>query len=160
MRIRGEESAMPRYYTRASKLTGLAQIAAERDAELPAIMREVGIEPEVLRRPEVLIDYLGFCDFAAPLCPGLELRRHRTADGAIPAGGRAGAGRPGLTRMERTVGGALRAITENMIIHANGTAVVLEEPAEGDTVTLVLGMREGVPGTRENTELILGQTKW
>ena len=32
-------------------------------------------------------------------------------------------------RMERTVGGALRAITENMIIHANGTAIVLEEPA-------------------------------
>ena len=156
MRIRGEESAMPRYYTRASKLTGLAQIAAERDAELPAIMREVGIEPEVLRRPEVLIDYLGFCDLLhrcalAWNLPdiGLRMVKYQRMDVLGPVAL--------LIRMERTARGALRAVTENMIIHANGTAIVLEE--HGDTATVVLGMREGVPGGRENTELILGQTK-
>ena len=50
---RWEEAPCRRYYTRASKLTGLAQIAAERGAELPPIMREVGLDPEVLRGPEV-----------------------------------------------------------------------------------------------------------
>jgi AraC-like DNA-binding protein len=147
---------MPRYYTRASKLTGLAQIAAEQGAALPPIMREAGIEPEVLGRPEVLIDYLGFCELLHRCALawdmpdiGLRMVKYQRIDVLGPVAL--------LIRMERTARGALRAVTENIIIHANGTAIVLEE--HGDTATVVLGMREGVPGGRENSELILGQTK-
>ena len=98
---------MPRYYTRASKLTGLAQIAAERGAALPPIMREVGIEPEVLRRPEVLIDYLGFCELLRRCALawdlpdiGLRMVRYQRMDVLGPVAL--------LTRMERTARGALR----------------------------------------------------
>ena len=51
-----------RYYTRATKLAGLAEIAAERGADLHGLMVEVGLDAAALRSPETAIDYAAFCE--------------------------------------------------------------------------------------------------
>ena len=149
---------MRRYYVRASKLTGLAQVAAERGATLHPAMREVGLDPEVLRSPEAVIDYAAFCELlrrcaAAWDLPdlGLRMARFQQIDVLGPVAL--------LTRMERTVRGALAAIVANLVIHANATVVAVEEREGCDTASLILSARDNAPEGRENTELILAQSK-
>ena len=51
---------MARLFTRASKLTGIADIAPDR-GDLLAHMRAVGIEADALRKSDISIDYAAFC---------------------------------------------------------------------------------------------------
>ena len=51
-----------RYYTRATKLAGLVDIAAGRGTDIGVLMLEAGLDPVVLRNPEMAIDYGGFCE--------------------------------------------------------------------------------------------------
>jgi AraC-like DNA-binding protein len=148
---------MGRYFTRASKLDGLADIAPDR-ADLAARMRAAGIDPEALRRPEMAIDYGGFCDLlrdcaAAWAMPdlGLRMARHQGVEVLGPVAL--------IVRMERSVGAALNAITANLVIHSNAIVAALEEPEGGDTAALIVELRGDAPTCRENTELIMGQAK-
>src|SRR6202453_648001 len=145
-----------RYYTRATKLAGLAEIAAERGADLHGLMVEVGLDAAALRSPETAIDYAAFCELLwrcamAWDLPDLGLRMacRQQIDFLGPVAL--------VTRMERNVRGALQAIIANLVIHANATVAALEET--GDTATLVLNQRDDAPRGRENTELVMAQGK-
>ena len=96
-----------RYYTRASKLGGLAEIAAERGAALTRSMRELGLDPAALRSPEMAIDYGAFCELLRRCATawdlpdlGLRMARLQQIDVLGPVAL--------VTRMERTVRGAWR----------------------------------------------------
>jgi AraC-like DNA-binding protein len=146
-----------RYYTRATKLAGLVEIAAERGADINALVREAGLSPAVLRSPETAIDYGGFCELLRRCAVawdlpdiGLRMIRYQQIDFLGPVAL--------VTRMERTVRGAMRAIIANLVIHANATVAAFEE-ADGDTVSLILNQRDDAPKCRENTELVMAQGK-
>ena len=146
------------YYVRASKLAGLTQIAAERGMALHPVMREVGLDPEVLRTPEAVIDYAAFCELLRRCAKawnlpdvGLRMVRFQQIDVLGPVAL--------LTRMERTVRGALAAIAANLVIHSNATVVAVEDLEGSDTASLILSARDTAPEGRENTELILAQSK-
>jgi AraC-like DNA-binding protein len=147
-----------RYYTRATKLAGLVEIAAERGADLNVLMREAGLDPAVLRSPEAAIDYGGFCELLRRCALawdlpdiGLRMIRYQQIDFLGPVAL--------VTRMERTVRGALQAIIANLVIHANATVAAFEEEAEGDIASLILNQRDDAPKCRENTELVMAQGK-
>jgi AraC-like DNA-binding protein len=147
-----------RYYTRATKLAGLVEIAAERGADIDVLMREAGLNPAVLRSPETAIDYGGFCELlrrcaAAWDLPdiGLRMIRYQQIDFLGPVAL--------VTRMERTVRGALQGIIANLVIHANATVAAFEEEGDGDVASLILNQRDDAPKGRENTELVMAQGK-
>jgi AraC-like DNA-binding protein len=148
---------MGRYFTRASKLVGLTDIAPDR-ADLTARMRAAGIDPEALRRPEMAIDYGGFCDLlqdcaAAWDMPdlGLRMARHQGVEVLGPVAL--------IVRMERSVRAALTAITANLVIHSNAIVAALDEQEASDTAALIVELRDDAPTCRENTELIMAQAK-
>ncbi|MEA2728358.1 MAG: hypothetical protein QOF70_2833 [Acetobacteraceae bacterium] len=147
-----------RYYTRASKLAGLVEIGAERGADIYVLMHEAGLNPTVLRNPETAIDYGGFCELLRRCAVawdlpdiGLRMIRYQQIDFLGPVAL--------VTRMERTVRDALRAIIANLVIHANATVAAFEEAADGDTASLILNQRDDAPKGRENTELVMAQGK-
>src|ERR1700721_622722 len=120
------------YYTRATKLAGLVEIAAERGADISVLMREGGLDPAVLRSPEAAIDYGGFCEVLRRCALawdlpdiGLRMVRYQQIDFLGPVAL--------VTRMERTVRGALHAIIANLVIHANATVAAFEEQTAADT---------------------------
>jgi hypothetical protein len=123
-----------RYYTRAAKLAGLVEIAAERGADVEIMMREAGLHPAALKNPETAIDYGGFCELLRRCALawdlpdiGLRMIRYQQIDFLGPVAL--------VTRMERTVRGALQAIIANLVLHANATVAVFEEAADGDTAS-------------------------
>lgn len=147
-----------RYYTRAAKLAGLVEIAAERGADVEIMMREAGLHPAALKNPETAIDYGGFCELLRRCALawdlpdiGLRMIRYQQIDFLGPVAL--------VTRMERTVRGALQAIIANLVLHANATVAVFEEAADGDTASLILNQRDDAPQGRENTELVMAQGK-
>ena len=147
-----------RYYTRATKLAGLAEIAAERAADVHVLMREAGLNPAVLRHPETAIDYGGFCELLRRCAVawnlpdiGLRMIRYQQIDFLGPVAL--------VTRMERTVRGALQAIIANLVIHSNATVAAFEEDADGGIASLILNQRDDAQKGRENTELVMAQGK-
>ena len=94
------------YYTRATKLAGLVEIAAERGTDISVLMREAGLDPAVLGSPEAAIDYGGFCELLQHCALawdmpdiGLRMIHYQQIDFLGPVAL--------VTRMERTVRGAL-----------------------------------------------------
>jgi AraC-like DNA-binding protein len=147
-----------RYYTRASKLAGLVEIATERGSDIHILMREAGLNPEVLKNPETAIDYGGFCELLRRCAVawnlpdvGLRMIRYQEIDFLGPVAL--------VTRMERTARGALQAIIANLVIHSNATVAAFEEETGGDTASLILNQRDDAPKGRENTELVMAQGK-
>lgn len=147
---------MGRYYTRATKLMGLDGIAAQRGADLPELMRSAGLDPAALRNPEMTLDYGAFCELLQRCAiawdiPDIALRmverQHLDFLGPVAL----------VTRMQRTIRGAVHAIIENLVIHSNAIVVALEE--RGDTASVILTSRPDAPGGRENTELVVAQAK-
>jgi AraC-like DNA-binding protein len=133
-------------------------MAAERGVALHPLMREVGLDPEVLRDPDAVIDYAAFCELLRRCAKawdlpdvGLRMVRFQQIDVLGPVAL--------LTRMERTVRGALAAIAANLVIHSNATVVAVEDIEGSDTASLILSARDTAPEGRENTELILAQSK-
>ncbi|MGY4401835.1 AraC family transcriptional regulator ligand-binding domain-containing protein [Bradyrhizobium sp. USDA 3315] len=128
---------MAQYFTRATSLTGFREIAAERGADLSAIMRAVGLDPVLLRRPEEQIDFVAFCNLSEQCAanwgiPDLGLRiasyQHLEILGPVAL----------VTRMERSLRDALAAIGENLVIHSNALVLALKE--EGDLAAMVVGL--------------------
>jgi AraC-like DNA-binding protein len=149
---------MANYFTRASKLTGLTQIAAGRDGSLPDRMRAAGIDPAALRHPEQVVDYGAFCALIHDCAVawdlpdiGLRMASHQQVDILGPVAL--------IIKLERSVRPALKAITENLVIHSNAIVAVLEEIEGSDTACLIVDVRDDAPSCRENTELILAQAK-
>ena len=147
-----------RYYTRATKLAGLVEIAAERGADINVLMRAAGLDAAVLRSPESAIDYGDFCELLRRCSVawdlpdiGLRMIRYQQIDFLGPVAL--------VTRMERTVRAALQAIIANLVIHANATVAAFEEEGDGDTASLILNQRDDAPKSRENTELVMAQGK-
>jgi AraC-like DNA-binding protein len=147
-----------RYYTRASKLAGLLQIAAERGGDVVVLMGEVGLDPAGLRSPETIIEYGGFCELLRRCALawnlpdiGLRMIRYQELDFLGPVAL--------VTRMERTARGALQAVIANLVIHSNATVAAVEEAVSIDTASLILNQRDDAPKGRENSELVMAQGK-
>ena len=102
-----------RYYTRATKLAGLAEIAAERGADLHGLMVEVDLDAAaLLRSPETAIDYAAFCELLRRCAMawdlpdlGLRMACRQQIDFLGPVAL--------VTRMESMFRGALQAIIAN-----------------------------------------------
>lgn len=144
------------YFTRATKLNGLAQLGMERGEDISELLRASGIDPAVLKHPETAIDYGDFCRLLHRCAlawdlPDLGIRmvRHQAIDFLGPVAL--------VTRMEATVRDAIRAIISNLVLHANATVALLDE--DGDTASLILNRRADAPDGRENTELVMAQGK-
>src|SRR5258708_2723978 len=107
-------------------------------------MRDVGLDPVALRKPEMTLDYAAFCallrrcarDWDLPDL-GFRIARHQRIDMLGPVSL--------VTRMERSVRAAVTAITENLVIHSNAIVAVLEEPEGADTAALILDKRHDAP---------------
>lgn len=128
---------MGRYYTRATSLSGFREVAAERGADLPTVMRLVGLDPDLVRRPDEQIDIAAFCELAEYCAmswglPDLWLRlapyQRLEVLGPVAL----------VTRMESDLRGALTAILDNLVIHSNSLVCALEE--EGDIAAMVLDL--------------------
>lgn len=144
------------YYVRATKLAGLREMAVERGVDLAALMLAAGLDPAALKHPEMALDYHGFCELLQGCAVkwdvpdiGIRMAGFQAIDFLGPVAL--------VTRMERTVRGALHAIIANLVIYSNATIVALEE--EGDAATMILNRRSDAPDTRENAELIAAQGK-
>jgi AraC-like DNA-binding protein len=121
-------------------------------------MRRAGIDPEALRRPEMVVDYGAFCTLLQDCAIawdlpdlGLRMARHQHIDVLGPVAL--------IVKMERTVRSALHAITSNLVIHSNAIVAALEETEGSDTACLIVDVRDDAPASREATELIMGQAK-
>ena len=121
-------------------------------------MQDVGLGPETLRNPEIAIEYGAFCELLRRCAIawelpdiGLQMIRYQQIDFLGPVAL--------VTRMERTVRGALQAIISNLVIHSNVTIAALEEAVGQDTASLLLNQRDDAPNSRENTELVMAQGK-
>lgn len=145
-----------RYYVRASKLAGLREMGHERGVDLTQLMTPLGLDPGALSRPEMLLDYRAFCallhgcaiEWDIPDI-GVRLARRQAIDFLGPVSL--------VTRVEGTLGSALRAVIGNLVLYTNATVLALEE--QGDTATFVLNRLSGAPDSRENTELVTAQGK-
>lgn len=147
---------MARFFTRASKLTGITDIAPDREAVI-AQMQAAGLPLEALRHPEMQINYNDFCTFLDNCATawnmpdiGLRLAGFQGLDVLGPVAL--------IVRMERTLRVALNAISENLIIHSNAIMAVLEESPGSDTASLILDFRGETPHNRVSIELLMAQT--
>lgn len=147
---------MDRYFNRASSLAGLRELAAERGADLGKLMNSVGLTVDLLRKPEERIAFGKVCalfeicaeawampDFGLRLAP----YQHLEILGPVAL----------VTKMERDLRGAIRAMTENLVIHSNALFAAMEE--EGDVATLTLDAQPVPPGTRQYMLLSVGAAR-
>ena len=143
---------MDRYYNRASSLTGLREAADAAGHDLGAAMHSVGLSLDLLRRPEERIGFEKFC----------ALLEHCATEWAMPDLGLHMAPYQHLeilgpvalvTRMERDLRGAITAMNNNLVIHANALIAALEE----DTVaSIILDSQQAPAGTRQYMLLAMG----
>src|SRR5688572_22303085 len=100
--------SMGRYFTRATTLTGVREVAAVRGHDLLAPMRAVGLGPKLLVTPEEKVDFAAYCELLERCAvawdlPDLGLRiaphQHIEVLGPVAL----------VTRMERSVSAALHA---------------------------------------------------
>lgn len=144
------------YYVRATKLSGLREMGQDRGADLALLMRHAGLDPAALTHPEMLLDYRSFCALLRACAlewdiPDLGIRMAKAQ--AIDFLGPVAL----VTRMEATLGAALRAIIGNLVLYTNATVLALEE--QGDTASFILNRRPNAPDGRENAELVTAQGK-
>lgn len=145
------------YFTRASKLAGLEDIAPERD-DLMARMRAVSIDPGALRCPEMTVDFGALCALLGDCAQawnmpdlGLRMARRQGIEVLGPVAL--------IARMERSVRSAVKAINSNLVIHSNVVSVFLEEAPDSDAASIIIDLRSDAPNSRESVELILAQAK-
>lgn len=149
---------MRRYYSRASKLIGLPQIAGARGGTLSDHLQAVGIDPQSLKRPDMVIDFGAFCRLLHDCALawdmpdlGLKMAGHQQIDLLGPVA---------LSiKMERTIRAALDAVMSNLAIHSNAVVAVLEDTPLSSAACLIVDIRDDAPKSREGAELIMAQAK-
>lgn len=144
---------MPYYFNRASSLTGLATLAGERGADLPGLMRGVGLSASLLNKPDERVDFVDVCTLFRRCADewempdlGLRLAPYQSLEilGPIAL----------VTRIEPTIRRAMQAITENLVIHSNAFVVVIEE--QGDVASFIIDFHTTPPGVNIYAQLALG----
>lgn len=115
-----------RYFNRATSLIGFKEVAAERNEDIVAAMKAVGLDPRFLKQPEEKVPFDKLCalfDFCAKAwdLPDLGLRiaryHHLEVLGPVAL----------VTKMEPDLRSALIAMTENLVVHTTATVVALGE---------------------------------
>lgn len=149
---------MGRYFTRASKLIGLEQIASMRGALLEPFFERANIDPVALRRPDAYVDYDALCRLIEDCAKawdlpdiGLRMAQHQHIDILGPVAL--------IARMERNVRGAVNEIIGNLIVHSNVVVAALDEADRSDVVSLVVDVRDDAPTSNAFAELLLAEGK-
>ncbi|MFC3166942.1 AraC family transcriptional regulator ligand-binding domain-containing protein [Paracoccus fontiphilus] len=149
---------MSRYFTRASKLIGLEQIASMRGALLEPFFERANIDPVALRRPDAYVDYDALCRLIEDCAKawdlpdiGLRMAQHQHIDILGPVAL--------IARMERNVRGALNEIIGNLIVHSNVVVAALDETDRSDIVSLVVDVRDDARTSNAFAELLLAEGK-
>ncbi|MFV0291751.1 MAG: AraC family transcriptional regulator ligand-binding domain-containing protein [Paracoccus sp. (in: a-proteobacteria)] len=147
---------MSGYYNRASTLKGLQEIANERGADLGVVMKAVGLNPDILNKPDERIAFNKICNLfeqcaSAWVMPDFALRlaSYQHLDILGPVGL--------VTRMEQDLRGAIQAITKNLIIHSNAIIATLVE--EDDIATVLVDTLSMPAGSRQYALLSLGMAR-
>ncbi|MGE0278989.1 MAG: AraC family transcriptional regulator ligand-binding domain-containing protein [Rhizobiaceae bacterium] len=147
---------MGRYFTRASKLIGLEQIAAQRGVALGPFLDRAKIDPAALRRPDAYIDYEALCELledcaAAWDLPdiGLRMARHQHIDILGPVAL--------IARMERNVRDAINQIIANLVVHSNVVVAALDETGRSGVASLVVDVRDDARVSNPFAELLLAE---
>ena len=137
---------MPRYFNRASSLTGIRELARAAGADLKPALLSVDLSDDLLRKPDERIGFDRVCALfehcaTAWSMPdfGLRLARYQHLEILGPVAL--------ITRMERSLRGVIEAITKNLVIHTNALRVVLEE--KGNLAALVFDAPEVPSGHRQ-----------
>lgn len=147
---------MARRYIQSRSLTGLSEVAAKFGQDAPAALRSVGLNPKSMRDRDVPIDFSRYCELLEYCAdhwkvPDLAFRmapfQHLEILGPVAL----------VTRMERNLRDALRAILRNLVVYTNILIVSLEE--QGDTAALVLSARIEGTAIRQYRFLALAVTK-
>ena len=147
---------MGRYFTRASKLIGLEQIAAQRGAVLGPFLDRAKIDPAALRRPDAYVDYDALCRLleecaAAWNMPdiGLRMAKHQHIDILGPVAL--------IARMERNVRDALNEIIANLVVHSNVVIAAIDEADRSDVASLIVDVRDDARVSNPFAELLLAE---
>ncbi len=136
----------PRYFNRATSLIGFAPIASECGADLTHAMQTVNLDPVLLSRPEEKVPFdrlsalFEYCADAWRLPDlGLRLARYQHMEILGPVAL--------VTKMEPDLRSAMRAMTENLMVHTTATTAVLQEA--GDVAMLSLDAVPVPAGVRQ-----------
>lgn len=117
---------MTDYFNRAGSLAGLPELAAVLGTDLSAAMREVGLAPQLQRKPDERVLFERICalmDHCARAWGAPDLGLRMTVANQVDMLGPVAL----VTRVEPTLRGALAAMAQNLIIHSNAFTLSLEE---------------------------------
>lgn len=147
---------MARRYIQAQSLTGLSEVAAQFGEDASAALKSFGMSPRLLRERDVQIDFFQYCQLLEHCAerwnlPDLAFRmapfQHLEILGPVAL----------VTRMERNLRDALRAILRNLLIYTNNLIAAMEE--QDDTAAIVLSVQTGDTVIRQYRFLALAVTK-
>lgn len=147
---------MSRRFIRARCLTGLREVAQEHGSDVGAAFRTVGLETSLLRKPDEPIEFGKYCRLLEHCAeawnlPDLGFRmaphQHLEILGPVAL----------VTRMERTLRDALRAIMQNLVLYTDMLVTALEE--RDDVAAVVMAVRERDTPIRQYIFLSLAVTK-
>lgn len=149
--------AKTQYRSRAESLSGILEVAAALGRDIDPMLLKHGFSRELLAQPDADISYNALCqlheDCAAEWhCPDFGLRMARIQNLNI-------LGPVGLVaRLTDTVGEALKALGDRMIIHSTGYSVALDEGdcASGRAASISYTPKPNSGSGRQIVELSLG----
>ena len=144
---------MKQYFNRATSLTGFRELAAERGGDLSAAMAICGLDTSLLDRPDEKVPFDKLCALFEHCASswnmpniGLRLARHQHLEILGPVAL--------VTKMEPNLRSAMRAMTENLMVHTTATVAALNE--SGDLAMLSLDAHPVPAGTRQYMMTSLG----
>lgn len=145
------------YHSRAESFIGLTDLARTLGRPLDPMLRRHGFPANVLTDPEAIISYNALCKLLEACanewdCPdfGLRLARLQNLNILGPVGL--------IARLSDTVGDALKALRDSMIIHSNGFTTSLDEGniKTGVPASITYSPKPGSDAGRQMIELAVG----
>jgi len=153
-------TSIAHYRSRAESLSGVLEVAASLGRDIEPILLKHGFSLDLLNQPDADISYNALCqlheDCAAQWsCPDFGLRMARVQNINI-------LGPVGLiARLSDTVGEALKALNDRMVIHSTGYSVSLDEgdSASGRPASISYTPKPKSDSGQQIVELSLGITR-
>ncbi len=147
---------MPKFFSRASSLAGLAEVGSDLGFNLKSEMKTLDLDAKFLRTPEAHIPFDQLCalletcaaNWSAPDL-GLKVAPYQQLEVLGPVAL--------VTKIERDLHSALTAMIHNLVIHTNAVVATIEE--NDDVAALILDIRRVPAGTRQYSLLAVGMVK-
>nr|WP_256447731.1 AraC family transcriptional regulator [Paracoccus marinaquae] len=145
-----------RQYIQSQALTGLAEVAPRWKGDASAALKQVGLDPKLMRDREVRIDFSQYCELLEYCAehwnlPDLGFRmapyQHLEILGPVAL----------VTRMEANLRDAVQAILRNLVVYTNILVTAMEE--QEDVAAIVLSVQHQAVPTRQYMFLALAVAK-